>query len=555
MAKKKLRDNPAFFILMLIIACILLVDVLSPAMARQGRRDKKKIRIFDGKPKVIVVNGYSTSFHWPGILQSKLDRYCSDKRVIEVKYAVKAGTPIAKWINVSTGRPLVPWMTILQPILKEAKVEDKEVIVLAPQSLQWVFGPRGVGIRGPADHERVRQGADALEKYVRLLKKDGADLIFISMHIFKHQMEPQIGNERYALDELMRRDIDSVERGPDVWTPTKRLFPKAFSKDQKHPNELGSELIAQKWFETLLKYDGLRAPAWSIQRLKQAIKPKPVSHRVPPNVKEFKDLEYIPGGHERNKLDLYLPQQLEGSGPLPLIVWIHGGAWRAGSKENCRAVRFLDKGYAVASVNYRLSQHAIFPAQIEDCKAAIRWLRANSGQYGLDPERIGVWGSSAGGHLAALLGTAGDIKEFDVGLNLDVSSRVQAVCDFFGPTDFLQISQSGSDMDHSAADSPVSQLIGGPIRRNKEACKRASPINYVTKDNPPFLIIHGSQDKTVPINQSELIYEALTKKKVPVTFHTVLGAGHGFSNPEVDKMVDDFFDAILKHKYTVPVRK
>ncbi|MEN6334882.1 MAG: alpha/beta hydrolase, partial [Phycisphaerales bacterium] len=139
----------------------------------------------------------------------------------------------------------------------------------------------------------------------------------------------------------------------------------------------------------------------------------------------LRDIEYVPGGHERQKLDLYLPKTAEGqpatNSKRPLIVWVHGGAWLEGNKNGCPAVRFTADGYAVASINYRLSQHAIFPAQIQDCKAAIRWLRANADKHGIDPNRIGVWGASAGGHLVALLGTAGDVNDFDVGPNAGVS--------------------------------------------------------------------------------------------------------------------------------------
>src|SRR5437868_4772034 len=158
--------------------------------------------------------------------------------------------------------------------------------------------------------------------------------------------------------------------------------------------------------------------------------------QVPAGTKAHRDLEYVANGHERNKLDLFVPESADG--PLPLIIWVHGGGWQAGSKDGCPPLRggHTQRGYAVASINYRLSGHAPFPAQIEDCKAAIRWLRAHAKEYNLDPKRFGVWGSSAGGHLVALLGTSGDVKEFDVGANLDQSSRVQAVCDYFGPTDF-----------------------------------------------------------------------------------------------------------------------
>src|SRR5260370_39954354 len=158
--------------------------------------------------------------------------------------------------------------------------------------------------------------------------------------------------------------------------------------------------------------------------------------RFPEGTKSLRDLEYVKGGHERQKLDLYLPEKSDD--PLPLIIWIHGGAWMAGSKENPPGIELLKRGYALASINYRLSQHAKFPAQLEDCKAAIRWLRANATTYHLDPDRIGVWGASAGGHLVALLRTTGDVKELEGEEgNPQQSSGGQSVVDWFGPTDIL----------------------------------------------------------------------------------------------------------------------
>ncbi|MCU0786401.1 MAG: alpha/beta hydrolase, partial [Verrucomicrobia bacterium] len=229
----------------------------------------------------------------------------------------------------------------------------------------------------------------------------------------------------------------------------------------------------------------------------------------------------------------------------------HGGAWRAGSKENCPARRFVARGYAVASINYRLSQHAIFPAQIEDCKAAIRWLRAHAAEYHLDPKRFAAWGSSAGGHLVALLGTTGDIKDFDKGEHLDQSSRVQAVVDWFGPTDFTQMSKyslPNSKFDHDAAEAPEALLIGGPVQENKDKAARANPITYVSKADPPFLIMHGNRDNLVPYQQSELLRDALQKAGVPVTLKIIEGAGHGFGGPEVNRTVEEFLDAQLKGK-------
>jgi len=188
-------------------------------------------------------------------------------------------------------------------------------------------------------------------------------------------------------------------------------------------------------------------------------------------------------------------------------VWIHGGGWSAGGKEDCPAVSFVTKGYAVASINYRFSQHALFPAQIEDCKAAIRWLRANAKRYNLDAGHVGVWGASAGGHLVALLGTTGGVKKLEgTGGNLDQSSRVQCVVDWFGPTDFAKM---GGWQDKP--DSPMALLIGGPVRDRQELATKANPITYISKDSAPFLIMHGEKDNLVPMSQSELLDGALRK--------------------------------------------
>ena len=161
--------------------------------------------------------------------------------------------------------------------------------------------------------------------------------------------------------------------------------------------------------------------------------------RRPQRQLERKNLAYVTHGCPSQTLDLYAPKKAK---QVPLIVWIHGGAFLFGSKEGFPVepvpLHFLLEGYAIASINYRLSPEALFPAQLEDCKAAIRWLRAHADEFGIDPNRIGAWGASAGGNLAALLGTTGEVREFEVGENLDYSSRVQAVCDFYGPTDFCR---------------------------------------------------------------------------------------------------------------------
>ena len=264
-------------------------------------------------------------------------------------------------------------------------------------------------------------------------------------------------------------------------------------------------------------------------------------------------------GNIRHNLDIYLPDS--GTSPFPVVVYIHGGGWQGGSKENVGQISpIVDEGYALVSINYRLSAEAIFPAQINDCKAAIRWMRANATTYNLDASRIGVIGSSAGGHLVALLGTSGDITnhtvgdvtmdiEGDVGGNLTYSSRVQAVSDWFGPTDFLKMNDFPGNIDHDAPDSPESKFIGGPIQDNPDKCALANSITYASKDDAPLLMIHGTADMTVPYNQSELLYQALQplfdSVGTEITLHPVDGAGHGLGSTmsaETFTMMVEFFN-------------
>jgi acetyl esterase/lipase len=273
--------------------------------------------------------------------------------------------------------------------------------------------------------------------------------------------------------------------------------------------------------------------------------PRPEGVRVPEGTAVHRDLAYVSDGHPRQKLDLYVP---DADGPVPLIVYIHGGAFRMGDKGDRPPLEYVAEGYALAAMNYRLSQHALFPAQIEDCKAAVRWLRAHAHGYGLDPDRFAAGGVSAGGHLAAMVGTAGHERAFDVGAHLEVSSRVQAVVDFFGPTDFLQMDahRLPGGMVHDAPESPESELVGGPIQEHPERVARANPVTYVTAEAPPFLIIHGDRDPLVPHHQSVLLADALRRAGVPVTFYTVPGGGHGgFDDPRVPELTKTFLQEHL----------
>ena len=255
-----------------ITLALALATLVSTAHGVEAADDFK---IFAGEPRLVVVHGYSTSFHWWAFLQRKIDRFRAGDRKIEVNLVAKGGTPIAKWIDVKTGEPLPPWSERVTSTLPMKR--HRPAVVLAQQSLQWVFGTREVGIADSKDAERIGKGADAIEKYVRLLRRDGADHVFVGMHIYKQPMEPVIGNERLALAEVVARGSVKVHAGPDVWEPTAKLWPEAFAEDKLHPNSIGAEVMAQLWFETLLKHDGLEVPAWSRQEMEIAIQREPLA--------------------------------------------------------------------------------------------------------------------------------------------------------------------------------------------------------------------------------------------------------------------------------------
>lgn len=273
------------------------------------------------------------------------------------------------------------------------------------------------------------------------------------------------------------------------------------------------------------------------------------------SITRVENLDYVGTGNPRQALDLFLPKDHSGdSEPLPLIVFIHGGGWAKGDKASGgrRITEFVESGdYVGASVGYRLTDEAQWPAQIHDCKAAIRWLRANAAEYGIDPDRIAVWGTSAGGHLVAMLGVTGDVAGFEgeVGSNLDTSSEVTCVVNFFGPSELLTMSDHPSRIDHDAPDSPESKLVGGTLQENPDIAKNASPIHWVSAADEPSLIVHGTKDELVPYPQSVDFEKALEKAGVTTVLLTVEGGGHGGGfGPAVDAAVKDFLNHHLHGK-------
>ncbi|MFO1477777.1 MAG: alpha/beta hydrolase [Verrucomicrobiota bacterium] len=266
-----------------------------------------------------------------------------------------------------------------------------------------------------------------------------------------------------------------------------------------------------------------------------------------PGMRIERNIPYVENGHPKQVFDLFLPEKTPDK-PMPLMIWIHGGAWMGGSQSSPPVLYLLSRGIAVASIQYRFSQDAIWPAQAHDCKAAIRFLRANAGRYGLDPDRFAAGGDSAGGHLAAFVGTSGDVKETEGDLGpTNVSSRVQAVVDWFGPTDLVVMGKQagpGGLMQHDSTNSPESRLVGGPIQERKELARTANPITYIDRNDPPFLIMHGDADRLVPLAQSVILAEALMQAGVrEVTLETLHGADHEgpqFFGPDSRRLVEEF---------------
>ena len=270
--------------------------------------------------------------------------------------------------------------------------------------------------------------------------------------------------------------------------------------------------------------------------------------------KSWIDVDYVGDGIIGHKLDVFLPK--EGKAPFPVVVTIYGSAWLSNSsKGTCfndgLGQTLLKNGFAVVSINHRSSKDAIWPAQIHDVKAAIRFIRANAAIFSLDTSFLGVTGFSSGGHLATMAGVTSNIKttkindllidlEGNLGKFKDANSHVDAVVDWFGPTDFLTMDECGSTMKHNDAKSPESSIVGGAIQDNKDKVALANPISYVSKSTPHFLIFHGNKDPLVPHCQSEKLFEKLQSAGVKSELIIVDGGGHG---PGV--MIDKYYTQMI----------
>ena len=266
------------------------------------------------------------------------------------------------------------------------------------------------------------------------------------------------------------------------------------------------------------------------------------------DVQVFTDVEYCVTSGTTLRMDIYVPRSARESS-APAVLHVHGGGWQAGTKKDFVEMRMMyplmDAGYVVASAQYRFAPKHPFPAPVEDVKCAVRWLRANAERYHINPDRIGALGASAGGHLVTMLGVADEKAGFEgCGGHADKSSRVQAVANFYGPVDLT-----------SEIKTPLLVRVRNDEFPTKELWKQGSPINYVSPDDPPFLIVHGGDDDIVPVSQSTMLESRLREAKVPVELVVVKNGNHilspvrGTASPGlkvVSRKVVSFFDRTLK---------
>jgi acetyl esterase/lipase len=274
-------------------------------------------------------------------------------------------------------------------------------------------------------------------------------------------------------------------------------------------------------------------------------------------LKEFANIDYVGRKNPRQTLDLCVPEvkQKKGAKPIPLIVYIHGGGWIAGDKKEGAGLiqMFARTGtYAAATINYRLTTETMWPAQIHDCKAAIRYLRANAKTYGYDPDRIAVMGASAGGHLAAMLGNTEKNERMngELGEYPKTSTRVSCVVDLFGPSDLISIVKVSGQIDRLRRLYPRSKVLQEGVDQLNELALDASPVNWVKKGAPPILIAHGTADKVVPYSQSEILLKSYQDCGEECYLIPMEGGGHGYWDSRLNTRIIAFFDKELRGKST-----
>jgi acetyl esterase/lipase len=276
---------------------------------------------------------------------------------------------------------------------------------------------------------------------------------------------------------------------------------------------------------------------------------------IPDEIEQLADISFTNDGEPSLKLDLYRLRGVRFRESRPVVVWLHGGGWMSGDRERGveRIFGLVRAGFIGASLDYRLSQDALFPAQLHDCKCAVRFLRANASKYDIDTERVGVWGASAGGHLASLLAVTDRERSLEGSRGWETfSSRIQAACSWFGPSDLNVSGQFPPGVmprfPNLSADSAEGRLVGGPVTERQELVSMANPIRYIHPGSPPILLMHGAKDDTVPLASSERFHEQLVARGVSAHLH-VLKNGHHNAYLWGDhhlQLVNEFFEWHLR---------
>lgn len=424
---------------------------------------------------------------------------------------------------------------------------EKEIADFIATKSEWdlITLEIGVNMRGVFTTEDFEQRATYLIKTV--IENNPEKPVVIISIFTNHQDFTANEDNLYAVrsreyNEVLRK-IYSQFRNPYLFLIDGKDIMTDFTAltcDLLHPSAYGHILMGENLagrlrpiINTLVlpKYYNL-APVKPVLQQKQI--------RFLDSVVWQQDVEIGKGGDKILKMDIVMLSE-QSTESLPAIVYIHGGGWNHGSKDDhlMKLVDIAKRGYVAVAIQYRLTHEAIFPGQLEDCKLAIRYLRGRAKTYNIDINRIGVWGNSAGGHLAALLGTTTGMSEFEGnGGWQEFSSEVNAVVDWSGPVDF--------STEYANNYSSVTKLLGVRAFDDKERALRAMPTSYITEKAPAFLIIHGDSDKIVPYTQSITLYEALKNKGVDVKFKLLPGEGHQYLSKEPEKITMDFFDKELK---------
>lgn len=335
-------------------------------------------------------------------------------------------------------------------------------------------------------------------------------------------------------------------------TSTKSTSTKTTAKAGTSAATAGASAVTSAAATTAISDDNL------LQAIDQVL-PDKLMDKLPAGIRtklstastnKFEKLSYWPGLNDQaHQISIYTPPASNSKSPL--IIYVHGGSWLSRPKGAPAWVsNFVKSGFAVAVVHYRLSSEGIFPAQIEDLNTCLRWIKTNATKFNIDASRIGLWGTSAGGHLVSLMGTSANNAALDLGLgDKSISKNVQAVCDFCGPSDLVTLGsqmQPGQEWDTVSPIAPLSLLLGGQATTRSALALQASPTTYVAANNPPFLIVHGAADTIVPTSQSQELADKLKAAGVPTELYVLPGTGHDIEKGANIEIARQFFIKHLK---------